>query len=80
MYSAILALLGYERRGDRVRLNALLGRWPAASVTVQFGTSRYRLTCDREADGVALDGNIIVDDFITMTDDGKVHEARFPAR
>jgi len=80
MYSAILALLGYERRGDRVRLNALLGDWPEATVTVRFGESQYRLVCERRAERVTLDGNIIKDDFITMKDDGKSHEARFPAR
>jgi len=80
MYDAILALLGYERRGDRVRLNALLGDWPAAAVTVRFGKSRYRLVCDREQIGVTLDGKPMEGDFIQMTDDGEFHEARFPAR
>ncbi len=80
MYNAILALLGYERRGDRVRLNALLGDWPAAAVVVQFGRSHYRLVSDRKAERVTLDGNSIEDDFITMTDDGHAHEVMFPAR
>ena len=59
MYNAILALLGYERKGDRVRLNALLGDWPMAAVTVQFGKSSYRLVSDRKAQSVSLDGNKI---------------------
>ena len=80
MYEAILALLGYERRGSAVRLNALLGDWPWAAVTVQYGRSRYRLVCDREAQDVTLDGYPVEGDFIVMTDDGKAHEARFPAR
>lgn len=80
MYSAILALLGYERRGDAVRLNALLGDWPRASVTVSFGGSAYRLTCDRDAGRVTLDGRPVDGDFIRMVDDGGTHEARFPRR
>ncbi|MBR2796588.1 MAG: hypothetical protein IKE17_02430 [Clostridia bacterium] len=80
MYSAILALLGYERRGDAVRLNALLGDWPAVAVTVPFGHSRYRLTCDRQTRRATLDGRAVEGDFIRMTDDGKEHEARFPGR
>ena len=80
MYDAILALLGYERRGDAVRLNALLGDWPRVSVTVPFGGSIYRLTCDSEADRVTLDGRPVDGDFIRMTDDGWTHEARFPRR
>ena len=79
MYNAILALLGYERKGDRVRLNALLGDWPMAAVTVQFGKSSYRLVSDRKAQSVSLDGNNMEDDYITMIDDGQAHEARFPA-
>ena len=80
MAVALLALLGYERRGDAVRLNALLGDWPAAAVTVRFGDSRYRLTCDRQTRRVTLDGREVEGDFIRMTDDGRDHEARFPAR
>ena len=80
MYEALLALLGYERRGNSVRLNALLGDWPRAAVTVVFGDSRYHLVCDRETEGVTLDGRPVNGDFINMTDDGGEHEARFPAR
>jgi hypothetical protein len=80
MYTAILALLGYQRRGDAVRLNALLGDWPAAGVTVRFGDSRYRLTCDRQARRVTLDGQTVEGDFVRMIDDARLHEARFPAR
>ena len=80
MVNALLALLGYERRGDAVRLNALLGNWPAAGVTVRFGQSRYRLTCDRQARRVTLDGQTVEGDFVRMIDDARLHEARFPAR
>lgn len=80
MRLCLLALLGYERRGDRVRLNALLGEWDRAAVTVRFGASRYRLECDRTARRVTLDGAEVEGDFIRMTDDGRAHTARFPAR
>ena len=80
MYEAMLALLGYERRGNAVRLNALLGDWPWAAATVQFGGSRYRLICDQTARCITLDGKPTDGDFIVMVDDGKVHEARFPER
>ena len=80
MHRCILALLGYERRGDAVRLSALLGDWPGVAVTVRFGRSRYRLVCDRAAREVTLDGRRVDDDWIVMADDGRAHEARFPAR
>ena len=74
----ILALLGYERRGDEVRLCALLGDWPQATVTVRFGNSEYRLVCRREARGITLDGAPVLGETIHMQDDGKAHEAVFP--
>ncbi len=76
----ILALLGYERRGDEVRLCALLGDWPQAAVTVRFGNSEYRLVCRREARGITLDGTPVLGETIHMQDDGKAHEAVFPPR
>ena len=80
MVTCILELLGYERRGDAVRLNALLGDWPRAGLTVPFGESRYRLVCDREAARPTLDGAPLADGWVRMTDDGRDHEARFPGR
>ena len=80
MHTCVLELLGFERRGDRVRLNALLGDWPRASVTLPFGGSAYRLTCDKAAVRVTLDGREIDEDFIVMIDDGREHEAVFPPR
>ena len=80
MHSCTLELLGYERRGNRVKLGALLGEWPRASLTVPFGRSEYRLVCDHRADGVTLDGAHVEGGFIEMIDDGGTHEAVFPPR
>jgi len=80
MLAAALRLLGYERAGNRVRLNALLGDWPEVRITVRFGLSSYRLVCRRDADTVQLDGIPAADDFIEMTDDGREHTALFPPR
>ena len=80
LYVAVLALLGFERRGDRVRLNALLGDWPEVTVTLQHGKSLYRLICGGGFDRVALDGRYTGEDFITLVDDGREHVATFPPR
>lgn len=80
MYMGVLMLLGYERRGDRVRLCALLGHWPEVSVTLRHGNSRYRLICDQEYDRVTLDGRVTGEDDIALIDDGRDHEAHFPPR
>ena len=80
MIVCVLELLGYERRGSRVRLSALLGDWPRAGLTVPFGASRYHLICEKSAARVTLDGATIEDECVTMIDDGKEHTAVFPAR
>lgn len=80
MFTCVLALLGYERRGDRVRLDALLGEWPRAAVTVPFGGSAYRLVCEKSAARVTLDGVDADGEWIEMVNDGKDHEAVFPPR
>ena len=80
MLMAILALLGYERRGRRVRLNALLHTWPEAGVQVKFGRSRYTLICRKGVEKITLDGAEIQGGFIEMADDGREHTALFPPR
>ena len=80
LYVAALGLMGYERRANRVRLNALLGPWPQVSVEVRFESSRYRLTCGKDVRQTTLDGRPVGEDFIEMTDDGRNHEALFPPR
>ena len=80
LYGAVLALLGYERRGDEARLCALLGPWEEVSITVNFGGTAYRLVSARNVDRVTLDGSAVTGDTIRLVDDGKAHEARFPAR
>ena len=79
-FQCVLALLGYERRGNEVRLCALLGDWPQAAVTVRFGNSEYRLVCRRDARGVTLDGAPVLGETIRMEDDARAHEAVFPPR
>ena len=79
LYVAALRLLGFERRGDRVRLNALLGEWDEVSVTLRHGSSTYRLVCRRDAKRVTLDGVPTEEGYIALHDDGRNHEAVFPA-
>ena len=80
MRLCLLELMGFEREGDRVRLNALLGPWPKAALTLRFGGSTYRLVCQRDADVPTLDGKALPDGWVVLRDDGGQHEARFPAR
>ena len=80
MLTAILRLLGFERRNRRVRLRALLGDWNEAAIELQYGQSRYRLVCRRGVESVELDGETVEGGFIELTDDGRDHTALFPPR
>lgn len=80
MFLSVLRLLGYEKEGDRVRLNSLLGAWPEVSVTLRWGLSRYRLICRQGVQCVQLDGEAVDSAFISMKDDARDHVALFPPR
>jgi len=80
MLMLLYALLGLEKRGNRVRLNALLGDWEQAAITLPFGSAAYTLICRRDAASVSLDGAPVQDDYIEMQDDGRQHSAVFPPR
>ena len=76
----LLELMGFERRGDRVRLSALLGDWPEASITLRHGKSTYNLASRRDVRAVTLDGVPVEGGFISLVDDALTHEALFPPR
>lgn len=80
MYNCILAILGYERRKNRVRLNPLLGEWPEVKMEVKFGNSSYCLASHRGIGYITLDGKRVEDEYIEMEDDGREHIAFFPPR
>lgn len=80
MLQFILAIFGYERRQNRVRIRPLLGSWERASMSIRFGSSEYVLSTDVAAQKIMLDGREISEDYISMCDDGKIHRAMFPPR
>lgn len=81
----VYEILGFEQRGRRVRLNALLGDWQRAGLCLRCGTSSYELLASADAsqitlDGMPLDSDALQDGFIEMKDDGRTHRAVFPPR
>lgn len=71
--------LGFDKKGDTVTLRPQLPEsWEECTVLYHFGQSRYQLTASREMHGVTLDGKRVTGAYITLVDDGRVHEARFP--
>ena len=80
MLTLLTHLLGYERRGNRVRMAALLGDWSEAGVVLKCGSSRYRLRSVEAAAQVTLDGAPVSGEWIELVDDGREHVAVFPPR
>lgn len=79
--AAMETLLGFEKIGTRLRLNALLPiEWVGFSCTYEYGNTTYRLTAHREASQVTLDDVRQADGWIELKDDGQLHEAMFPVR
>lgn len=79
--AAIRYLLGYERRGGRARLNALLpDDWDETSLRVRVGQARYTLTARKGEARISLDGRAVEGEWIDLTDDGAEHQAVFPPR
>lgn len=80
MYQCILEMLGYERKGQNVRLNALLNDWPEVSVEISVGNASYQLICRPDVECITLDNRTIDGAFIPLIDDGQKHQALFPPR
>ncbi len=77
---AIRYLIGYERKGDRVRLNALRGMWERPMVVLKYGSAEYTLISDATAEAVTVDGTAVEGNYVYLADDGHSHECIFPMR
>lgn len=73
--------LGFDKRGNEVTLRPILpADWEECTLLYHFGSSRYQLTATKDTLFITLDGARVRGEYIPLTDDGRTHEARFPAR
>lgn len=78
---AVYELAGLEKRGSRVRLNALLPKeWDQLELRLRLGGSEYHLSAKRDAAQAQLDGQDLADGWVELIDDGRQHQAVFPPR
>ncbi len=78
---AVYELAGLEKRGSRVRLNALLPKeWDQMELRLRWGRSEYHLMAQRDAARAQLDGQSMADGWVELIDDGRQHQAVFPPR
>jgi cyclic beta-1,2-glucan synthetase len=72
------SLLGFERRGSRLRLRPLLPRaWPGFTILYRFGSATYEIAC-RASDsarsaGTTVDGVPVPEGWIELVDDRAAH-------
>jgi cellobiose phosphorylase len=72
------SLLGFERRGTRLRLRPLLPRgWPGFTIIYRFGAATYEIACrtagSARSAGTAVDGVTVAQGWIELVDDRAEH-------
>ena len=79
--AAWVGLMGLEKRGDAVRMRALLPKaWNEVSAVLRVGGARYQLTSSRNCEEASMDGRPCPEGVVHLKDDGREHRAVFPAR
>ncbi|MBQ8150924.1 MAG: DUF3131 domain-containing protein [Clostridia bacterium] len=74
-------LLGLRKTGNRLRFRPVLpSGWDEAHLSYRYGAATYHLHATRECTVAVADGQELPDGTLLLTDDGRVHEATFPAR
>lgn len=82
LYAAILEkLLGFEKRGHDVRLRPMVPPdWDGFTITLQWGGSTWRFHAGENEPFLTLDSQQVTAGWITLADDGRIHEVRTPLR
>jgi len=79
----IEAILGISRVGNNLKINPCIPKdWPGYKLTYRFNTTHYLITVENPAgvnqgiQQVLLDGKILTDKLIPLSNDGKQHDVR----
>lgn len=69
------SLLGITRTGNQLQIKPCLPTtWEGFSLDYRFGKTLYRITAHRDfAEGITLDGEKIIGDFVPLIDDEQEH-------
>ncbi|MBQ7306831.1 MAG: hypothetical protein IJW85_11550, partial [Clostridia bacterium] len=74
-------LLGFDKRGDQVRLRPLVPpEWDGFTLTLQWGSATWHFHAGRDEPAFTCDGVRVDGGWVTLTDDGRIHEVRTPLR
>ena len=82
MYSVIMThMLGLTIRGDQLRLAPLVpAGWDMFSLTLRRGGSTWHLEARADVSAVTCDGEECPDGWVSLRDDGRIHQVRAPIR
>lgn len=82
LYTMVLEkLLGFDRRGQQVRLRPMVPpSWDSFTLTLQYGASTWHFHARQDEPLLTCDGERITTGFVTLEDDGRIHEVRTPLR
>ena len=74
-------LLGFQKEGDQLRFRPVLPKgWDEIHLRYRYGSATYHLHANRECVTATADGQVLTDNTLHLQDDGRIHEATFPAR
>ena len=81
LYITILErLLGFDRRGQKLRFSPHLPEeWGESSIQLTVGAATWHAALSTAETEAMLDGEAVKDGSVTLTDDGRIHQLRFPA-
>jgi len=82
LYAVVLEdVLGVHLRGNTLRLKPAVPRdWDDFSLTLRVGAATWHISAERRLHALTIDGKEASGDEITLADDGKVHQVRFPLK
>lgn len=82
LYTTVLErLLGFERRGNQVRLRPMVPpEWDSFTLTLQWGASTWHFHAGQDEPLLTCDGEQVTCGWVTLADDGRIHQVRTPLR
>ena len=81
LYDVLLTqLLGMRKTGDTLKLRPIVPKgWDGFTITYRYGAATYHLHASRACPFPVCDGEALAQGTLTLVDDGRIHEATFPA-
>lgn len=82
LYTIVLEkLLGFHKRGDQVRLHPMVPpEWDSFTISLQMGSATWHFHASRDIPALTCDGEPVPSGWVTLTDDGHIHEVHTPLR